>query len=69
MTARVYIENKESRKDICRCPVCGYDECTLEDHDYCGTEYVEYYRCNACDQEFTEVYEYKQTEYTKEVRR
>ena len=69
MTAKVYVENKESRRDLWRCPTCGSEDCTVEDRDYSGTEYVEYYRCNVCEQEFAEVYEYKQTEYTKELRR
>lgn len=69
MTARVYVENKESRESIYCCPACGSDECTLDDRDYCGREYVECYTCNACGQEFVEVYEYRQTEWTKEVRR
>ena len=67
MTAKVYTEHKVERDRIDRCPVCGNTECTLQDHDYNGKEYVEFYTCDACEQEFTEVYEYKQTEYSKEA--
>jgi len=67
MTAKVYTEHKVERDSLDGCPVCGNAECTLQDHDYDGKEYVEFYTCDACEQEFTEVYEYKQTEYSKEA--
>ena len=50
------------------CPACGCPDCTLYGHDYEGGEYLEFYECDGCGQEFTEVYTHKQTEYMREVR-
>lgn len=49
------------------CPVCGSRDCTLCDRDNEIKEYFEFYLCEECGQEFTEVYEYKHTEYSKEA--
>ena len=69
MTARKYVHEHEEREDPDGCPVCGNRECTLEDQAYEGDEYMAFYECDACGQEFTEVYTYRHTEYTKEITR
>lgn len=66
---KTYVYNREERERLDGCPVCGNRECTLDDKDYVGKEYCEFYTCDACGQEFTEVYAYRHTEYTKEVLR
>ena len=67
MTAKVYYTNREERESLDGCPVCGNRECTLDDCAYEGKEYLAFYTCDACEQEFMEVYSYKHTEYTKEA--
>lgn len=64
-----HTEHKVERESIDGCPVCGYTECTRDDYEYDGKEYYEFYTCDACGQEFIEVYAYRQTEYTEEARR
>ena len=69
MTAKTYVHEHEERERLDGCPACGNPECTLEDQTYEGKEYLAFYTCDACEQEFTEVYTYKHTEYTKEITR
>lgn len=69
MTAKTYIQNREEREDISKCPFCGSHELEREAYECDGKEYWEAYTCRDCEQEFTEVYEYKHTEYVKEVTR
>ena len=67
--SRTWIHEHVEREDLNRCPVCGYPEATLCDSGYDGKEHWAAYECDACEQEFTEIYEYKHTDYTREVRR
>jgi len=69
MTTKVYIDEKVERENLDGCPVCGNPECTLDDSGYDGKEHWAAYTCDACEHEFTEIYEYKHTEYVKEVTR
>lgn len=64
-----YVHEREERDSIDGCPACGNYFCTLEDTDYTGKEHVAFYTCDACGQEFEEVYTYRHTEYTREIKR
>lgn len=66
---RTYIHEHIEREDLDKCPNCGHFECTLADSGYEGTEHWAAYECDECGQEFTEIYEYRHTEYTREVKR
>ena len=66
---RVYIHERDERDEIDGCPSCGHWECELCDSGYDGKEHWAAYECGLCGQEFTEIYTYKYTDYTREVRR
>lgn len=68
---RTYVHEKEERGRIDVCPACGSAEVSREDYGYDGKEgklYWEAYECRECGQEYVDVFDYKHTEYTKEIK-